>query len=200
MRDLTVIFLLSLAMPIATSATIYKFYDENGNVVFADQPGPKAEVIEKRDIQTIKMPKVRQTTKLTTDQDKKAFSYDEFRISSPANDETIRENNGDINVDIAIKPQLKTKLKHQIVLLLDGKPVSEPGSATSFTLHNVDRGQHSLTARVIGKDGAAITTTDTVSVHLKRFSSLQPLPATGTTNPPGAAKPKAPSPPQPPRR
>jgi len=174
MRNLTAILLVFLTLPIVTSAAIYKFYDENGNVVFADQPGPNAEEIEKKDIQTVKTPKIIPTTKLTnTDQDKKKFSYTEFKISNPKNDATIRDNNGDINVDITIKPQLRSKLKHKIVLLLDGKSVSDPGSATAFALHNVDRGQHSLSARIIDKEGNAIKTTDAVTVHLKRFSKLE---------------------------
>ncbi len=170
--------IMSLAIPLSASAAIYKFYDENGEIVFSDQPGPNAEKIEKRDVQTIKTPRVRPTTKLTNDQDKKKFSYDVFKITNPENDETIRKDNGDINVDITIKPQLRTKLKHKIVLLLDGKPVSESGSATSFSLHGVDRGQHSLSAKIIDKKSGVIKTAESVTIHLKRFSKLEQTPET----------------------
>ncbi len=191
MRNLTVILLVFLALPLVTTAAIYRFYDENGNVVFADQPGPGAEEIEKKDIQTIKTNKARPTTKLkNTDQDKTKFSYTEFRISKPENDATIRDNNGDVNVDITIKPQLRTKLKHKIVLLLDGKPVSEPGTATAFALHNIDRGQHTLSAKVIDKEGKTIISVDSVTIHLKRFSILQPRPA-NTLPPPSQTTPAA---------
>ena len=183
---LLLLLTISLAIPLGADAAIYKFYDEDGNVVFADQPGPNAEEIESRDVQTIKTPRVRPTTKLTNDQMKKKFSYDELKITSPNDDETIRENNGDINVDLKIKPQLRTKLKHKIVLLLDGKPVGEPGSATSFALHGVERGQHSLSAKVIDKKGETITTSGSVTVHLKRFSSLQPRPVNSLPAPPQA--------------
>ena len=190
MRKLNVkllfLLIISLAIPLGAGAAIYKFYDENGEVVFSDQPGPNAEEIESRDVQTIKTHKVRPTTKLTNDQNKKKFSYDEFMITSPENDETIRENNGDVNVDIKIKPQLRTKIKHKIVLLLDGKPVGEPGSATSFALHGIERGQHSLSAKVIDKKGETIKTSGSVTVHLKRFSSLQPRPANALPAPPQA--------------
>jgi len=185
MRKLNTILLLSLTIPLVASAAIYKFYDENGEIVFSDQPGPNSEKIEARDVQTIKTPGVRPSTKLMDpDQDKKKFTYDEFMISSPEDDENIRENNGDINVDIKIKPELRTKLKHKIVLLLDGKPVSEPGSATNFALHNVDRGQHSLSAKIIDKEGNTIKAAESVTVHLKRISLLDKNPNAGAPGTP----------------
>ena len=178
MRELTITFLFFLAMPLVTNAAIYKFYDEDGNVVFADQPGPDAEVIEERKIQTIKSQRTRPTTKLTEpDQKKKAFTYKELKITNPTNDENIRSNIGDINVDISVKPQLRQKLGHKLVLLLDGKPVSEPGTATGFALHEVDRGQHSLGAKIIGKKGETIISADSVTIHLKQISIQHPKPA-----------------------
>ena len=173
MRELTITLLFFLAIPLVTNATIYKFYDEDGNVVFADQPGPDAEVIEEREIQTIKSQRTRPTTKLTDpDQKKKAFTYKELKITNPVNDEAIRNNIGDINVDVSVKPQLRQKLGHKLVLLLDGKPVSEPGTATGFALHEVNRGQHSIAARIIDKAGKTIMTAKSVTIHLKRFSQL----------------------------
>ncbi len=195
MRKLTVRLLffiaISLAISMGTNAAIYKFYDKDGNVVFADQPGPNAEVIEERQLQTIKSIKIRPTTKRTNDKTKSAFSYDELAIVSPENDQTIRENSGDLNVDISVKPELKEKLGHKLVLLLDGKPVSDPGSATSFALHKIDRGQHSLAVRIIGKQDDIIMSSDSITVHIRRFSIQHPKPA----NSPSTNTPAPPPPP-----
>ena len=179
MRNLAII-LFSLALPLvtlATQAVIYKFYDENGNVVFADQAGPDAELIKEQKLQTIKSKKIRNTTKLTDpDKEKKASLYSELSITNPKNDQNIRANNGEFNVDITITPELNEKLGHKLVLLINGKPVAEPSTATAFALENVDRGQHTLTARIIGKNGDTVISSTPVTIHLKRFSIQHPKP------------------------
>lgn len=173
MRILIAISLLAIGLPLTSSAAIYKFIDENGHTVFADQPGPNAEKIEKRDVQTIKTHKVRPTTTLTNPsnaQGKKTASYDEFKITKPTNDENIRANDGELNVDLKISPKLNQKLGHEILLLLDGKPVSKPETKTAFTLHGVERGQHSLSANIVDKTGSIVLSTQTITIHIKRFS------------------------------
>lgn len=194
MRNL-IIILFSLTFPVGTHADIYKFYDENGNVVFADQPGPDAELIEEKELQTIKSPRIRTTTKLTDpNAGKKVFLYEEVKITKPEDGENIRANDGEVNVDITIKPPLKKKLGHKLVLLLDGEPVTAPGTATAFALGNIDRGQHSLIARVIGKKGETVKSSDSVTIHIKRFSIQHPKPQPQFSAPPGPTIPSKSSP------
>ena len=56
MRIFTLLFCLLLAM--ASSAEVYRFVDENGNVVFTDKPSPDAELVNVDELQTIKPPPV----------------------------------------------------------------------------------------------------------------------------------------------
>ena len=47
--------------------------------------------------------------------------YSDFRIASPGNQEAIRDNAGNVNVDLKLTPSLRSGDK--IALLLDGKSV-----------------------------------------------------------------------------
>ncbi|MBE1183282.1 DUF4124 domain-containing protein, partial [Escherichia coli] len=38
---------------------------------------------------------------------------------------------------------------HQLQLVLDGKPYGTPSGGTRFTLHEIDRGDHSLAVQVL---------------------------------------------------
>ncbi len=172
MRKLIVISLLAIGLPLTSSAAIYKFIDENGHTVFADQPGPNAEKIEKREIQTIKTHKARPTTTLTNPsntQSNKTANYDEFKITKPTNDENIRANNGEVKVDLQVSPELNQNLGHKVLLLLDGKAVSKPETKTAFTLHGLERGQHSLSANIVDETGSIVSSTQAITIHIKRF-------------------------------
>lgn len=172
MRNL--IFSLLFLLPVVTAAAIYKFYDEAGNVVYSDQPGSNAEKLEDRNIQTIKADKLPTNTK--SDKSTEPFRYDSISITRPQESETVRDNNGLVNVDVEIKPALNNKLGHQLLLNLDGKPVAEGGTATSFSLNGVPRGEHSLTAIIQDKSGKTVSSSATVIFHMKRHSILHPTP------------------------
>lgn len=177
MRNLTITLLVLL--PLAVSAAIYKFYDEDGNIVFSDQPGAHAEKLDDRKIQTIKADKV--PTIVKPAKATEPFSYDSITITQPQDSETIRDNNGTVNIDVEIKPELNTRLGHQLVLNLDGKAVAEGGTATSFTLNGLPRGEHTLTAIIQDQAGNSVTSSATVTLYLKHHSILHPTPAATPT-------------------
>lgn len=182
---------LLLALPITGLAAIYKFYDENGELVFSDQPGPNAEKLDLEPISTIKprivkLPKANNQTQGTS-------LYETFTFANPTQGETLRENNGSINVDLLLNPPLDGNLGHLVELKLDGKAVSDPVSSMAFTLNNVDRGSHTLTASVIDRDQKVIAQTETITVHLKRNSVLLPKPNTKNQTPQPAKSTPAPT-------
>ncbi len=55
--------------------------------------------------------------------------------------------NGTFNVSVSIRPALHSG--HQLQLVLDGKPYGTPSGGTRFTLHEIDRGDHSLAVQVL---------------------------------------------------
>jgi hypothetical protein len=178
MRYLT-LSLLILFMP-AGHADVYRSVDENGNVVYSDHPSKGAEKIEIKDAQTIHLPSAG-PFKYQPPPKEAPPRYSTVAISHPGNDESIRQNSGDITVQVAVNPGLKPG--DVISLLMDGKEVAS-GPATSVTLKNVDRGSHTLQARVVGSDGSTWLSSESVTFHLLRHTVLQPKPPPGPLNPP----------------
>lgn len=151
------------------AADIYRYVDEEGNVIYSDQPHPDAEKIPTPEIQTYSAPEFSEPPPPPAPEpESKRIVYLTFGIVSPADDQAIRSNNGNIDVEVLLEPSLDKS--HQLRLTLDGRPWGEPGTATTFGLENVDRGTHTVTAEIIDEDGAVVNRTEPVTFHLLRVS------------------------------
>ncbi len=166
---LSLLFLL--AMP-ATAA--YKWTMPDGSVIFSDQrPHPDAEQITLLPTQTFTPPPLSsmQANKQPTAAEQPPPLYTSLTITRPADEQTIRENSGDISVLIALEPALLTQKGHKIIIKLDGETIITTTSTQSL-LPNVDRGSHTLTATIIDKEGAALISSDERIFYLHRVSIL----------------------------
>lgn len=192
--------LLLLALPV--SAGIYKSVDEDGNVVFSDQPSAGAEEIEKKEIMTV--PATVPDIDFSRGENEKSAKepYESIAITSPANDSAIRDNAGNISVNVTTKPALGNG--HQIVIYMDGTEVARD-PVTSFDFQNVDRGTHTLAAAVVNNDGKELKRSDEISFSVLRHSvqNQNQNPGAGApvspTNPPRPSGTGGPSPTNPPR-
>lgn len=183
------------AAPATAASGIYKSVDEDGNVVFSDEPSPGAEKIEKKEIPTIPstVPEVDFSTDNTATNDEKAGIYSNIQIVNPAHDTAVRENAGNINVSVALQPALLNS--HEIALFMDGTEVAR-GRSPVFQFSNIDRGTHTLTAAVFDSTGRELARSDTITFTLLRHSAQHPnanVPGT-----PQAPTPSGPTPTNPP--
>lgn len=154
---------------------VYKVIQPDGTVEFTDAPPPDepAREIHVEPINTIEAPSVPVEgggqSASTSEQ-----GYTEFRITSPDDDAAIRDNAGNVNVDLSLKPALRSG--DEIDLLLDGQSVGG-GKKTAITLTQMDRGTHSLQAVVKDSSGKVVARSNTVTFTLQRRSAiLQPAP------------------------
>ncbi len=164
--------LLGLFLTTLISAeTVYKTVDKEGNILFSDLKTENAEVIEIQDAQALDIPKVR-TFKLSPPEEKhKTLEYTKLEIVSPQNDVTIHSNEGNVNIDTNIEPEINTQ--DTLVLYLDGEQVEE-GKNTRFLLTNVDRGTHTVDVSIKNKDGMELKRSGRITFHLRRTSILSP--------------------------
>lgn len=165
------IFIFCLFFASAAQATIYRWVNAQGNVVFSDTPPPKglAQRLQlKNNLDTIQIPQGSPTTQ-SGGQAIAAKSYQSLAITSPANNQTIRANNGDINVSLSLMPSLKSG--DQIRLFMDGAQVYS-GSSTQIPLGNIDRGTHTLYAVVESQNGNIAIRSAGISFTLHRYSAL----------------------------
>ncbi len=101
-----------------------------------------------------------------------------IEITSPTNEQTFQSNTISIPVSVMVTPELKKG--DQVVLFIDGMQFSEPGDSTTFNTHRLDRGQHTLQAKVIQKNGPGaesplVTIFQHRSSALLRPAAIQPL-------------------------
>jgi len=161
-------------------AEIYRSIDDNGNVIFTDRSG------QGKDEQVIVLPKsitikssiggsggerVEGSGRINKEKGP-VKPYTQFSIISPKNDKPIRDNTGNVKLNLSISPSLQTKLGHRVQIELDGELQKERWGLNSVLMTNLDRGTHSLRAYIIDKSGKKLKASQTVTFHLQRTSIL----------------------------
>ena len=163
-------------------AEVYRWIDENGNTVYSDQPVGNAEQIVLPEASTYSPVVVPLATSDDSDEMAEevgseddemppAPSY-QLQIASPQDDEAIRVNNGNLTVNIQIRPPLSQKRGDMIQLRMNGLPYGEPRNGLSFNLANVDRGTHTLSAVVMNASGEQLAQSPSIKFHLQRNTIL----------------------------
>ena len=177
-----VLALLTLTV-FAAETKVYKTVDENGNVVFTDQPtsagdGKQVEIstIILNTYSSADTPAAAAPFDDLDDPDIDPMNpYEALVVVSPDADEAIRDNAGNVYVEGRIDPALKAG--HQAVVFLDGMETGHVSDELSFSLPNVDRGTHTVHIAVIDKDGQTVIESESTTFHLHRFAlRKQPRP------------------------
>lgn len=164
--------LLLLAVPpVLAGGEIYRWVDEDGTVIYSDQPHPAAEKLDLPELLTIPAQRLPPPE---TEPPPGPPPYEDIAIVEPADDETIRDNAGNITVRASLTPRLRSELGHRLVLYMDGILYGEPAVSPEFNLTNVDRGSHSVAVAVVDEDGSELLRSTSVTFHLMRVSILLP--------------------------
>ena len=143
--------------------TVYKTVDENGNVIFTDKPSDEAEEVKIQELEnTIDNPNPAKYRASTPKPD--VFAYESFTVTSPENGAGIRSNNGSVSISLNLEPALNRG--HKVIVSMDGKQI---GTGLSVSLQNVDRGTHSISAKVVDGTGKTMISTSS-SFSLLRAS------------------------------
>lgn len=171
MPRIAILLCLMLALGSVQAGKITKYTLSNGEVIYADKPPPEAtsgEEVTVEPLQSFKVPPAPPLEDSTADKDdegKDDGNYKEFKVTSPANDATIRDNGGNVRVSLSLSPSLRSG--HSIEVMMDGQSIGS-GKGTSVTLTEVDRGTHTVQASVKDGEGKEIARSNSVIFHLKR--------------------------------
>ena len=177
-------FLLVMVFALCVSdayARIYKCVDNDGNTVYMDTP-ISDQCAESKEVPNADLPALIESKPAAVPTNTGSFSnsssnkkdindYNTVTITSPANEESLRSNEGQVIISYAATPALKSRNGHQYVILLGGKEVYR-GTNTSVSLENVDRGEHVVTAIIVTANGRTLSSSEPVTFTLQRFSSL----------------------------
>lgn len=182
MKRISVLLILLAAT--AVRADIYKSVNDQGEVVYSDQPTPSAKRLKLPELTTYKAPPLTNFSTSSAPGTKPVASpYKDVKILEPQNDATIRNNQGVVSVQVALNPPLLTKSGHKIQYYLNGEPHGTPIASTTINFSNLGRGTYTLSAAVVDASGAVLTSATPVIFYLHRESILNP-------NRPNPVKPK----------
>ena len=164
------------------SQEYYRWTDENGTAHFSETPPPASLEIQ-LDLKVIKqqitssettspeIPEVPDTplSAEKTEHTKSIQTASEINLVSPKNDETIRNNQGNILIQFSTNKPLDKD--QYIQLLFDGKKVdAQQGNA--FILKNINRGEHSLKGQLM-RNEKIIDSTKKITIFLHRATQRQ---------------------------
>ncbi len=164
-----VLGLLGVVVVGSACADIYKWVDSNGTVHFTDSPHKGARPVELGPMQTYTPPPPPPPpapgTKLPADNNG-THAYKSVSISQPADQATIRNNNGYVPVLVETNPELQQG--DGLQLIYDGNPLGKPQVAKVFMLNEVYRGTHTVAVQIVDADGKEILTSDQVTFFMHR--------------------------------
>ncbi len=161
---------ITLISSCSAAAALYKGLDSEGNVVYSDTPFEDAENFTPPPISVMDVRKVDSEKEAATEEKPAEFKYMSFDIISPANKQTIRDA-PDVTVLLKLKPGLNMEKKHNIWMLVDGKPVVKNTQSLTVQLGRLDRGAHQLQAQIRNNEGAIIVRTRPTVVFIHKTSA-----------------------------
>jgi hypothetical protein len=164
---------------LSAPAETWRWVDEDGVVNYSDQPRPGAERVELGGISTYSPPVWTRPGFGAGPDGADAGAagadgpYQRFEIIAPANDETLWNNQGTLDVALAVEPAVQPG--DRVSLYLDGQKVTGlPADATRFTINRVFRGSHTLRATVEDSAGAVRASSDTTRFFVRQTSTVNP--------------------------
>jgi Domain of unknown function (DUF4124) len=188
----------SLLSAAAVAAPVWTWVDEQGTRHYSDRPVEGATQIEVAAPQTFEgaaptQPPAQSTTSSDT---AAAAAYSVLDIVRPQRGETLANTGTELTVELATYPALQPA--HRIVLDLDGERLPISSRDLSITLSDVFRGEHTLSAAIVGIDGTELARSSPVTFIMRQRSGQQPVPqTTGPARPLVTRPPTAPPQPRP---
>jgi len=179
-----------------TKLQMWKWTDANGVVHYSDVPAPGAVQVgvDYSQGQPDAAPAVQgqgasRSSPAPTGQ---AVSYTSLAIVQPQNETSYFEANSVVDVQIDSSPSLADG--DSIYLYLDGKRIGNTGDSLSYSLPNVERGAHTLTAVIFDSQGNQKIRSQPVTFFMKQPTINSPA-AVGPGVPPNRPDPGRPRPP-----
>ena len=157
---------MTLIFSFTVHAGLYKGLDNEGNVVYSDQPFDEAQEFTPPSLTIVDAPKVPPKKEEVVEEKTAETKYTKFSIAAPKNNQTIW-NDPALTVSLQLNPALAITEGHNIWLMVDGKPLVKKSQSLSQQIGRLDRGSHTLQAQVRNTKGRIIKSTGSIKVHIK---------------------------------
>ncbi len=168
MRDYRpfVTFVVAALLPLTASSAVYKYIDENGRIAYSDTPVDGAETMKMQRAPTPAPDEVVEEKAASRDGDASddAGKYKSLQVLNPTPGKVVNNSAGSVQIILLPTPALSES--HEIIINVDGKDMTR-GRSAALNLTNVNLGSHSVTGRIVDKDGYVVIESDTVTFHLR---------------------------------
>jgi hypothetical protein len=172
------ILLSALSTTAASGAPAWTWTDANGVVHFSDRPVEGARRVELTGAQGFGSPGVVRAAPRAPAASEQADSpYQVIDIVSPAEQETLWNIGGVLNVQVRFQPGLQPG--HRYDLAMDGQRRNVNTTGARVALSDVVRGSHTLQIVVIDAAGAELTRSAPRTFFVQQTSVLNPNSANG---------------------
>lgn len=148
---------LQVLAPWSQAAEVYKHVDEQGKVIFTDQPTADGEKIDVTNTNTAQPVKARAPLEVPDEEKGKVY---QVAITSPVNEQLFPNRLVPFTVKAKVTPALEAN--HRLRLKIDGKIHST--SVTSFTVNELNLGDHTLEVEIITDDDTVIAQSEAITI------------------------------------
>ena len=166
------ILLSVLCVTSASAAPAWTWVDEQGQVHYSDRPVPGAREIDLAGAQSFGAPARAARRPIQSAEPQSAARYNTFNIVSPAEQETLWNIGGNLNVRLQLVPPLQAG--HRVDLVLDGQRTNLNVRSLDLAVPNVFRGTHSAQAIVIDANDREVARSPAVSFVVQQTSIQNP--------------------------
>ncbi|MGS2720743.1 DUF4124 domain-containing protein [Paraglaciecola aestuariivivens] len=169
----SLVILGALLWTINVSAkVVYKTVKPDGTVVYSDVQTPGATAVKLSAVNTAQMPSLTANTQLTPKAQKPKLNQvanikASVTILAPQPEQTLRDNNGRVEVLSQVSP----KVKGQYQLLLNNRVLMTQASG-NFMLSSIDRGAHTLQVNFLDTSGKILASSSPQIFYLHKASAL----------------------------
>ncbi len=166
----TLTSLILLASPSPFASEVYRIVDAEGQVTFTDSPAAntKAETVDLPKINIAIAPQPR-TIEGESESTGEETPYTSARITQPLNNATIPPGQTAVAVTLALEPALQEG--HLVQLYIDGRAQGSATASTTFSVSNLNRGEHKVYIEVLGGDKKRKAKAKTITFHVKQHSA-----------------------------
>lgn len=159
-------WLMAIAFP-AWSSEIYKSYDENGNVVYSDQPpSPEAEPLELPEANIVSSTRA-QPSPVAGDGDDDGNIPLVLQMLSPVDEETFWGTGRTLDVAFEVQPEMRPGMR--IAVYIDDRREALLSSSRG-TINSIERGTHSIRAELLDSRGNVLTNVEPRTFFMKQYS------------------------------
>lgn len=162
-------YLIAIVCALPAGAEVYKVIDKDGRVTYTDDPPQNApyEAVELKPINTQPPVEVqanpRPQAQPNRSDDAPLYA---LNIAAPADGTAVPPGQRDLQIEVQLEPALRGD--HRIQFMLNGAPVGEPTTRYQTIIHEIFRGEHSVSAAVLDANGRVIATSPGVTVFVIR--------------------------------